>query len=551
MVTGTPAAEAGTQSSPWAPLRSRVFAVLWGATLIGSIGIWIREVGSGWLMTELAPSPLMVALVQAAATLPVFLFSLPAGALSDLLDRRKLLMGTQVGLMALAFTMAVLTATGAMTPALLLGCTVLAGAGAAVSGPVWQSILPELVDKAELKSAVALNSLGINIARAIGPALGGALILGFGVAAAFLADALSYVAVIAALLWWRRPASNSTLPPEHLFAAMMGALRYARASAPLRRTLLRAFLFFVSGSAPWALLPLIVREDLGGSAGFYGMMLGAIGVGAVAGALLLPRLRRRLNTDTLVRGATLLLSAAALGLASTDLKPVALAMMPLLGLSWITVLTSLNVTAQSVLPNWVRGRGLALYLMTFSGAMALGSLAWGQVAQMTSTQASLAAAALLGALTALLAARIPLPAGEDDLSPSMHWPDPAVSAAMGADAGPVMVTIEYQIPREKADAFARAIEALGVSRRRDGAYAWGVFQDTEFPERHLEYFIVESWMEHLRQHQRFSVADVALQASVIALHEGNRPPMISHMIAIRQGATLGAVAAHDRAHGHQ
>jgi predicted MFS family arabinose efflux permease len=493
----------------------------------------------------------MVALVQAAATLPVFLFSLPAGALSDLLDRRKLLMGTQAGLMALAFTMAILTATGAMTPALLLGCTVLAGAGAAVSGPVWHSMLPELVEKAELKSAVALNSLGINIARAIGPALGGALILSFGVAAAFLADALSYVAVIAALLWWRRPPSKNTLPPEHLIAAMLGAVRYAHASGPLRRTLLRAFLFFAFGSAPWALLPLIVREDLGGSAGFYGIMLGAIGAGAVSGALLLPRLRSRLNTDWLVGGATLMLSAAALGLASTDLKPVALAMMPLLGLSWITVLTLLNVTAQAVLPNWVRGRGLALYLMTFSGAMALGSLAWGQLAQMTSTQSSLAAAALFGALTALLAASIPLPAGEDDLSPSLQWPQPAALAAMGVDAGPVMVTIEYQIPRDRADAFARAIQALGVSRRRDGAYAWGVFQDTEFPERHLEYFLVESWMEHLRQHERFSRADAALQASVIALHDGNRPPLISHMIAIRQRPAPGSAALHDTAHARQ
>jgi hypothetical protein len=381
--------------------------------------------------------------------------------------------------------------------------------------------------------------------------LGGALILGFGVSAAFLADALSYVAVILALLWWRRPPSKRMLPSEHLIAAMLGALRYARASAPLRRTLLRAFLFFAFGSAPWALLPLIVREDLGGSAGFYGIMLGAIGVGAVGGALLLPSLRRRINTDTLVRGATLLLSAAALGLASTDLKPVALAMMPLLGISWITVLTSLNVTAQSVLPDWVRGRGLALYLMTFSGAMALGSLAWGQVAQLTSTQSSLAAAALLGALTAFIAARMPLPAGEDDLSPSMQWPEPVVSAAMGADAGPAMVTIEYQIPRERAAAFARAIQPLGVSRRRDGAYAWGVFQDTEFPERHLEYFIVESWMEHLRQHERFSRADAALQASVIALHVGKRPPLISHMIAIRQGATFEPAAAHDTAPARQ
>jgi MFS family permease len=495
----------------------------------------MREVGSGWLMTELAPSPLLVALVQAAATLPVFLFSLPAGALSDLLDRRKLLMGTQAVLMVLAFAMAALTALGAMTPALLLGFTLAAGAGAAVSGPVWQSVIPELVDRSELKSAVALNSLGINIARAIGPALAGALILGFGVAAAFLADALSYLVVIAALLWWRRAPSARTLPPEHLVSAMFAALRYARSSAPLRRTLLRALLFFVFGSAPWALLPLIARQDLGGSAGFYGIMLGAIGAGAVCGAFILPRLRRSLGTEGLVRAATLLLSAAGLGLASTDIKAVALAMMPLLGLSWIAVLTSLNVTAQSVLPNWVRGRGLALYLTVLSGGMTLGSLVWGQAAQLTSTRLSLAAAASLGALVALVAARARLPAGEDDLSPALHWPEPSATADLAADAGPVMVTVEYRISPDDAAAFERAVQALGVTRRRDGAYAWGVFQDTETPERVLEYFIVESWVEHMRQHERVSRADEALQAKVRALHKGKEPPQTSHLIALGQG----------------
>ncbi len=536
-MTGSAAPESAPRASAWAPLRNRAFAILWGATLVGSIGLWIREVGSGWLMTELAPSPLMVALVQAAGTLPVFLLSLPAGALSDLLDRRKLLIATQAALMVLALSMAALTATGAMTAAMLLGFTLLAGAGAAVSSPVWQSMLPEIVDKLQLRSAVALNSLGINVARAIGPALGGALILGLGVAAAFLADALSYVAVIAALLWWRRTPPASILPPEHLVPAMFAALRYARASAPLRRTLLRAFLFFAFASAPWALLPLIARQDLGGSARFYGIMLGGIGAGAIAGALLLPRLRDRLGTEALVGTATLLLCAGGLGLGSTDSKAFALAMMPLLGLSWIAVLTSLNVTAQSVLPNWVRGRGLALYLTVFSGAMALGSLTWGQVAQVTSTQTSLAAAAMLGALVSLAAIRFPLPKGEDDLDPSLHWPEPAAAAAMPPDAGPVMVTIEYRVRPENAAAFGIAIEALGATRRRDGAYAWGIFQDTEEPERLLEYFIVESWIEHMRQHQRVSRADEALQAVVGALHEGARPPRTSHLVSLGTRAT--------------
>lgn len=531
--------------SAWAPLRSRVFAVLWGATLIGNIGVWMRDVGSGWLMTELAPSPLMVSLVQAASTLPIFLFSLPAGALADLFDRRRLLMLTQAALMILAFTMAALTALGLMTPGLLLLSTLLAGIGAALSGPIWQSIVPELVEPSELKSAVALNSLGINIARAIGPAVGGLLIVGLGVASAFLADALSYVVVLAALFWWKRSATVGPLPAEHLFPAMLAALRYARGSAPLRRTLLRAFLFFAFGSAPWALLPLYVREDLAGSAGFYGVMLGAVGAGAVGGALLMPRLRRRLSTDRLILGATMLLSLVGLGLAASDHEAVALALMPLLGLAWISVLTSLNVTAQSLLPNWVRGRGLAIYLTVFFGAMAFGSLLWGQVAQLTSTQVALAVSASLGLIVALGAARLPLPSGDADLTPSMHWPEPAADSVVDRDSGPVMVTIEYRIAPERADAFRPAIETLGVTRRRDGAYAWGVFQDSENPGRIVEYFIVESWVQHMRQHHRVSRADEALQAAVRAFHLGPAPPRVSHLLALGQMPAAGAAPPHD------
>jgi MFS family permease len=520
------------RASAWAPLRSRVFAVLWGATLVGNVGVWMREVGSGWLMTELAPSPLMVSLVQVAATLPVFIFSLPAGALSDLLDRRRLMIGTQAALMVIALAMALLTLFGAMTPAILLVCVLLAGIGTAISAPVWQSIVPELVGKEQLRSAVALNSLGVNIARAIGPAAAGALIVTSGVAAAFFADALTYVVVLAALLWWRRDTPPPTLPSEHLLQAMLGAIRYARASRPLKRTLLRALLFFGFGSAPWALLPLLAREDLGGSAAFYGLMLAGIGAGAVSAALLLPSVRERLSADRLVLAATLLLSAAGMGLAFTDNQTVALILMPVLGLAWVTVLTSLNVTVQAILPAWVRGRGLAFYLTVFFGAMAAGSLVWGQVAQFSSTQTSLGVAASLGAVAAIAALRLPLPAGEDDLSPSHHWPDVAGMTTAGEeDAGPVMVMIEYRVLPAHADAFRTAIEALGTTRRRDGAYAWGVFRDVEDRERHLEYFLVESWVAHLRQHQRVSVADEALQAAVRALHQGP-PPRVAHLIAL-------------------
>jgi MFS family permease len=505
--------------------------VLWGATLVGNIGVWMREVGSGWLMTELAPSPLMVSLVQVAATLPIFIFSLPAGALSDLVNRRRLMIGTQAASMVIAIAMALLTLLGAMTPAILLVCVVLASTGTAVSAPVWQSIVPELVGKEQLRSAVALNSLGINIARAIGPAAAGALIVTSGVAAAFFADALTYVVVLAALLWWRSDTPRPTLPPEHLLQALLGAIRYARASRPLKRTLLRALLFFGFGSAPWALLPLLAREDLGGSAAFYGLMLAGIGAGAVSAALLLPTVRERLTADRLVLAATLLLSAAGMGLAFTDNQALALVLTPVLGLAWVTVLTSLNVTVQAILPGWVRGRGLAFYLTVFFGAMAAGSLVWGQVAQLSSTQTSLGLAASLGAAAAIAAIRLPLPTGEDDLSPSHHWPDVAGLATPEADAGPVMVMIEYRVAPAHAGAFRTAIEALGTTRRRDGAYAWGVFRDAEDHERHVEYFLVESWVAHLRQHERVSIADEPLQAAVRALHKG-ASPRATHLIAI-------------------
>lgn len=521
-------------TSAWAPLRSRTFTVLWGATLVGNIGVWMRDVGSGWLMTELAPSPLMVSLVQVAGALPIFLFSLPAGALSDLLDRRRLLIFAQAALMVLAFAMAALTALGAMTPALLLATTLIAGTGAALSGPVWQSIVPELVERSELKNAVALNSLGTNIARAVGPAFGGAIILSAGVAAAFLFDAVTYVFVLSALIWWKRTPTASTLPPELLLPAMLAAIRYARGSGPLKRTLLRAFLFFAFGSAPWALIPLLVREDLDGSAGFYGVMLGGIGVGAVAGAVVMPWIRGHLSTDRLVLSATVLLSMVGLGLAATNEKAAALALMPLLGLAWISVLTSLNVTAQTILPDWVRGRGLAIYLTVFFGAMASGSLIWGQVAQLTSTQTSLGMAAALGLVAALLAARLPMPSGDEDLTPSMHWPDPAADGLVANDSGPVMIMIDYRVPPSSVAAFSTAIEALGTTRRRDGAYAWGVFQDTEAPERFVEYFVVESWVQHMRQHHRVSRADEDLQSAVRALHLGPDAPRVSHLLALGQ-----------------
>ncbi len=516
-----------------APLRHRVFAVLWTATVIGNVGTWMRDVASGWLMTSLAPSPLMVALVQAAGTLPVFLLALPAGALADLLDRRRLLIWVQVLLGTVSLILAVVTLLGLMTPWLLILLVLLGGGGAALAAPAWQSSVPEMVPRADLGAAVALNSMGINVSRAIGPALGGLILATLGVAATYLVDAFSYVVVIAALVWWRRQAPVVEGPRETLPGAMRAGLRYAANSAPLRRVLLRSGVFFIVGAAHWALLPLLARHVLGGGPALYGVMLAAIGAGAVGGALALPWLRRRLGgAEGLMLAGALGSAAAQAGLAVIPSESAAVLLCLLAGAAWIAVLTTVNTTAQAVLPNWVRARGLALYLTVFAGGMTLGSLAWGQVAALTSVPTALLLAASLGTAAALAMRALPLPAGSESLDPSHHWAEPEALMPMAPERGPVAVQIVYRVAPERQDAFRAAIAPLGATRRRDGALAWAVFADTEAPDRVVEWFVVPSWAEHLRQHHRVTLADQALQAKVTALHEGTEPPRVTHLVAL-------------------
>jgi MFS family permease len=521
-----------SEPGAFAPLRHKVFAVLWTATVLGNIGTWMRDVGSGWLMTSLAPSPVMVALVQAASTLPVFVLALPAGALADLLDRRRLLIWVQVFLCVVALTMATITTLGLMTPWLLLVLVLAGGAGAALGAPAWQSSVPEMVPRADLRPAIALNSLGVNVSRAIGPALGGVIVATLGVAATYLADAISYLIVIAALLWWRRTAPVHDGPRESLPGAMAAGLRYALHAPALRRVLLRAAVFFACGAAHWALLPLLARQTLAGGPGLYGFMLAAIGVGAVLGAVLMPWLRARLGgAEGLMLFGALGSAAAQAGLALATSGLLAVLLCLLAGIAWITVLTTLNATVQAVLPNWVRGRGLALYLTVFSGAMALGSLGWGQVATWLGISGALLAAAAGGVAAMLLARILPLPSGEAVLDPSRHWPDPHAVVAP-AEHGPVAVQVAYRVAPERQAAFHAAISPLGLIRRRDGALTWSVFVDAEDPARVVEWFVLASWAEHLRQHGRVTVADQVVQQAVVALHEGDAPPRVTHLLAL-------------------
>ncbi len=533
-------APASAPASAWSPFRHRAFAILWGATVVSNVGTWMHDVGAGWLMTSLAPSPFMVALVQAATTLPIFLFALPAGALADMVDRRRILLAVSAIMAVAAAVLGLLVARDLVTPWVLLAFTFVFGAGAAFTAPAWQAVVPQLVPRAELQPAVALNSVGINISRAIGPALGGAAIAAVGIAFPFLLNAVSFLCVIGALLWWQpppRPAGG--LPGERFMAAMRAGLRYARRSAALKHTLWRAVAFFLFASAYWALLPLIARDLLSGGPALYGVLLGCVGAGAVLGALLLPRLKAWLGPDNLVAAATAGTALTLVLFATVPLREAAAAGSLLAGASWIAVLSNLNVSAQVALPEWVRARGLSLFMMVFFGSMTLGSLVWGQVAEALGIPAALLIAAGGAVVAIALTRRWKLQQGAAmDLSPSMHWPDPVVADGVDPDRGPVMVTIEYRIDPGDAVAFTEAAARLSHARRRDGAYAWGLFADMETPGRYLEYFLVDSWLEHLRQHERVTGEDQRLQEAVNGLHRGDAPPVVRHLLSAEDGPPL-------------
>lgn len=536
-MTPASAPPAKQAASAFAPLRYPTFAVLWSATIVGNTGTFMRDVASSWLATDLSPSPAMIALIQTAATLPIFLLAIPAGVLTDILDRRRFLIVAQLLLIAVSTLLLVLAWTGTMTIEYLVALTFLGGVGTALAMPSWQAIVPELVPHESVRPAVTLNSLGVNISRSIGPALGGLLLASFGAFAAYAADLASYFFVIAALLWWPRPQKSPDALNEQFLGAFRAGLRYARTSRDLHRVLLRSAIYFSLASCVWALMPLIARELLQGDAGFYGVLLAAVGVGAIGGAFLLPWARARCTADQLLLGASFLAAAVLASLALAPPKAIAVALLLILGAGWITALTTLNGVAQGVLPNWVRGRGLAIYLTVFNGAMAAGSFCWGLIAQRTGLTTALLIGAAALAVASLGLYRVRLPKGESDLEPSHHWPEPLIAAPIERDRGPVLVQIEYRIAREQRESFLQLLERLSEARRRDGAYLWCVSEDAADPERIVEWFLVESWAEHLRQHRRVTHADADLQQEVVAFHRGAEPAIVRHLLNIRSGRT--------------
>ncbi len=524
-------ATAATPAGPWTPLRQPAFRAMWMALLVGNIGTWTHDVAAAWWMTERTGSPLWVSAVQAATTLPVVLFALVAGTLADIVDRRRFLVLAQCWMFAVATLLALLAGEGRLPPEWLLGLTFLLGCGAAMATPAQVAIIPELVPRPMLAPAVALNSLGMNIARSIGPAFGGVVVARWGAQWAFAINAVTFLGVAVVLLRWKRDVARPELPVERFAGAFRAGLRYAMHADAFQAVLARAAGFFVFAGALPALLPVIVRQRLDAGAGAYGLLLACIGIGAIAGALALPRLRARLSADRLVAWASLL-CAATIGILAwsppiTGLVPAMLAH----GLGWICVLSMLQVGAQLAVPGWVRARALSLYILVFASSMAVGSLAWGGIAQASGAQLALGLAAVGLAVSALATRGFRLAAGEAlDLAPSAHWPQPIVLLDGPGERGPVLVTVDYRIDAGDRDAFGECMRLLGRSRRRDGALQWAIFEDVAEPGLFFESFLLASWNEHLRQHARVTQEERALQERLARMHRGESPPRVRHFI---------------------
>ncbi len=504
-----------TSISPWHPLRIAIFRNLLIADLVSDIGAFMQTVGAAWLMTTLTSNSTYIALIQTASALPFFLLALPAGSIGDIFDRRKLILGTELWMFAIAAVLALVTLTGAMTPWLLLLLTLALSLGDAIESPTWRAIFPELVKKDDLTPALALNGIEFNLARAVGPGLAGLIVAGVGVAATFLLNAVSFLGVILVIFRWKRPLRKSKLPTETFGGASAAAIRYVRYSPGIRTLLLRSGIVIFFASSFWALLPAVAKE-LSKSALGYGFLLGFFGVGAVLGAVVLQRAGAKLSKETIVSISTAMFGAILVGTAALHNLVLLCALMLLGGGSWTVLMSLFNTMIQNLAPDWVRARVLAAYLFVFQGSVAIGSALWGVAAEHTTARMALFVSAIGMGASLLLQFAFPLPNTTVDLSTWNHWGKPSMFEEHATDLGPVLVTIKYVIDPAKEPEFLNEIYRYQRVRRRDGATRWGIFYDTESPNTYLETFLVDSWAEHERQHDRFTVADRELEKRVLS-----------------------------------
>ncbi len=539
----TAATAPARQASPWSPLRHRLFRWLWIAAVVSQIGSFMTDVAQGWLMTTLSASPLLVALLATAESVPMFLLSLPAGAMADVVDRRKLLLAAQASMALVSLVLVAVTAGGSTTAGVLLAFAAATGIATALNNPAWFAMPGDLLPQEDLAGGITLMGVVFNVARVVGPALGGLLVATAGPAVVFAIDAASFIGVIAVLVAWRRERKPTVLPAERLVGAMKAGVRYARHSRELRTVLLHTFGFMSCACIAMALLPVLAKET-SASPLAYGLLLGSLGAGAVTGTFFLPRVRAKLSSDALVAVASWVFAGACAGMAFVRSLGLLAPVFAVAGVAWICVVSTLNVSAQKASPTWVRARALAVYLLVLQAGIAAGSAFWGFVASRYGLTAAYCGAGTGLVLGTAVLAKVRMSVVESlDLTPSRHWPDPNVVGEPDPESGPVVVEVQFQIDPSRAAEFVAAARELERIRRRDGAVQWWLLRDGEDPARYVEIFATETWAEHLRQHERFSAADREVEARVIGFHVGPQRPVGRHLLAAESGACRSTPAS--------
>ncbi|MGG5818386.1 MFS transporter [Falsiroseomonas sp. HW251] len=513
------------------PLRHPAFRLLWFANLVANTGMWMQNTGAGWLMTSLAPSPLMVSMVQVAALLPVFLLALPAGAIADIVDRRLYLIAGQAWIAAAGALLAVLTFTGAIGPWGLLVLTFAIGAGTAINSPAWAATTPETVPRADLTQAIVLNGIGFNITRAIGPALGGFVVAALGPQVNFALNAVAFIVAIFALVAWRRTEPPRSLPKEHFLSAMRAGVGFVRASPVLRACLVRGIVFFGFGAAIWGLLPLLVREQLRLGPEWFGLLLGAMGVGAVGAGFVLPQLRGRLDRNATVTAACLLGGVALVALGNAKHWSMALLAMLAYGVAWLSGASTLQASAQLASPAWVRARSIGIYQLATFGGLAGGSALGGWAGDALGLPLALSLAGLACAVGGVATRSLRIDAGAAPAAPATpaaetkpEPADPSLASLLAADDHRVLEVVRYHVAPEDREAFLRAMAECRRVRQRSGAQGWRLYEDVAHPERWVELWLVESWTEHLREAERLTEFDRLILARAASLHRAEGPP---------------------------
>jgi MFS family permease len=504
--------------------------MLWVAVLASNVGTWMQTVGAQWLVVHESDAARWVSLVQTATMLPVLLLALPSGTLADTFDRRRLLLSVQVMLLLAGSALTALTALDRMPPGLLLVFTFLLGVGQALTLPTWQAVIPEIVARDELPAASALGAVNTNLARSAGPAVAGLLVAHIGSAAVFGLNALSFAVFAAALVAWRRPPQSGASHAERFGPALRAGERYVRFSPVVRGLLIRVALFVLPGSVIWGLLPIVARQELHLGASGYGILLAALGVGAIAGALLMPRVREKMSANRLIVTAGLVYGGALLVIALVPDRTAVTLVLVAAGLAWMTQVSRMNASLQLFLPNWVRARGFGLYQVVFAGGQALGAFLWGQVTEWTDLRTTylIAAAAMLAGTATV--SWLPMHDQDGaDRSPAIYWAEPHLMLQPHLDEGPVLVTAVYEVAEENQQAFTEAMAAVRGSRLRTGATRWGLFRDGASPDRFVEVYQVPTWEEHLRQHEgRLTGSDEQAEERARKLARG--PAEVSHLL---------------------